>query len=153
MPKLTVEDIIAQFNKPITINEHGCWLWLGATDDFGYARQGGTLIYGYVWRMAGKESPIGTVLRHQCPNHNCINPDHILLGTQSENMLDAVQVGTRLGPKGRLSQEKIDLVNDLLEGGLHTKTEIVALVGVSNQWMTKFQKGEFAYAKPRKPSE
>ena len=146
MPKITLEDIVAEFNRPVTLNEHGCWLWLGSTDKYGYARYGETLVYGYACRMSGMHSPPGTDYMHQCPNKNCINPDHFLVGTHKENMNDTNR--QQMGPKGRLSEEQIARLDSLLKMNVLPKSDIARLFGVSPQWITKFQKGEFKYAKP-----
>jgi len=146
MMKLTVEDVVAEFNRPVLVNEHGCWLWMGATDNYGYARYGGNLlVYGYLCRKVGKISPIGTDYLHQCSNHNCINPDHFLVGTNKENMNDDNRKA--MGPKGRLTDVQINELALMLEEGIYTKTEIAHKFGVSKPWITKFLKGGFKYAK------
>jgi hypothetical protein len=37
---------------------------------------------------------------HTCPNRNCWNPDHIYVGTQSDNVKDAVRDGTYVSTQG-----------------------------------------------------
>lgn len=35
----------------------------------------------------------GLIIRHECDNTRCINPDHLVIGTQADNMRDMIQRG------------------------------------------------------------
>jgi len=37
--------------------------------------------------------PDGLVVRHRCDNPICVNPDHLTVGTQKDNMQDCLQRG------------------------------------------------------------
>lgn len=42
--------------------------------------------------------PLDVVVRHQCDNPPCVNPDHLLVGSQADNMRDAKVRGRSKGP-------------------------------------------------------
>ena len=87
----------------------GCWLWSGA--------QQGATGYGKVFargklRRAHREafaahngvgSTENIVVRHTCDTPLCVNPAHLLSGTQADNVRDKVERGRQRGPKGEAS--------------------------------------------------
>ena len=73
----------------------GCWLWTGATDTFGYGR----LRYGKIFLLTHRLSyrihcgpiPEGMSVLHSCDIPCCVNPDHLRLGTPSDNTSDMMK--------------------------------------------------------------
>lgn len=72
-----------------------CWPWLAATTDFGhgvFARQRGSsgtrVAHRVAWELVNGPIPAGMVLRHRCHNPRCVNPAHLLPGTQGDNARD-----------------------------------------------------------------
>ena len=94
------------------VDENGCWIW-GGNINAGYGR----LCYekkGMLAHRASFEafnSPItdGLFVCHSCDVSVCINPEHLWLGTQKENLNDASN-------KGRL--KKSDNVCKKISDGL-----------------------------------
>lgn len=102
----TDADYLAKLKKRSTITEAGCWelrsyrhksrAWDGGT---GY----GTMCYrGRNWRAnrlgyhLGKGPiPEGHVVRHTCDNQSCCNPDHLVTGTQKDNIADCIARGNQ----------------------------------------------------------
>lgn len=72
----------------------GCWEWTSARDRAGYGRisegTGGSLYAHRVsYEAANGPIPPGMMACHTCDNRGCVNPDHIFLGKQLDNMKDA----------------------------------------------------------------
>jgi len=86
-----------------------CWEWLGALNGDGYGRLflGGNAKHSVgahrvSWQFHKGPIPKGLHVLHRCDNRKCVNPSHLWLGTNSENVADRVSKGrsARLfGPK------------------------------------------------------
>jgi hypothetical protein len=94
-----------------------CWLWTGARVRFGYGTlwwPGGPIqAHRFAWVLAHGELPEGQFIRHRCDVPNCVNVEHLFLGTQQENIADRHAKGRRTSGQrgnaanlGRVSPEQ-----------------------------------------------
>lgn len=84
----------------------GCWLWEGALDAHGYGR---FFVVGHSSKAHRAsfelfKGPIpllentgahGACVLHTCDTRACVNPDHLYIGTQAQNMRDMDLRGRR----------------------------------------------------------
>jgi hypothetical protein len=93
---MTSQEYIAKNSIPEP--NSGCWLWTGSVNNWGYGRgrarglreRGAHRISFRAHR--GPISP-GLLVLHRCDTPSCVNPDHLFLGTTSDNSKDMVAKG------------------------------------------------------------
>lgn len=97
-----------------------CWLWTGAGRGNGYGSfrlSPEDVIDAHVimWRLSndGAEVPAGRLIMHTCDVKLCIRPDHLKLGTYSENMsTDSAAVGRKM------TREQVLAIRSMLDQGI-----------------------------------
>ena len=101
-----------------------CWTWGAGASDAGYGRFkiNGRLESPHRLAYSMLNGPIpddtsyhGKVVMHRCDNPRCVNPNHLKLGSQSDNVQDMVEKGrdSRAAKGARLAPEVIAaVVND-----------------------------------------
>jgi hypothetical protein len=82
----------------------GCWNWqMKLNNGYGRVTHEGRTIgihVASVLVLRGESIPDGCEVCHRCNNRACCNPDHLYVGTRSDNVQDAVAAGTwRNNPK------------------------------------------------------
>lgn len=123
----------------------GCWLWAGACSSgslgYGHFFEKGTTEYAH--RMAYEifHGPIPECMNvlHHCDTPNCWNPDHLYLGTQQDNVDDAI---TRGRARPRLNRQQAEEVHRLnTEEGLDV-SNIAQLMNLSELSVRKILAGK-----------
>lgn len=117
---------IRVFKSRIGILDNGCKIFKGATTKWGHVavriRLNGTHVSTLAHRIAWflEKGPIenGKIVCHRCPNGNanCVNTDHLYIGTDADNNRDCESAGRGNHPKremhGRtlLNEEKVSFI-------------------------------------------
>ena len=126
----------------------GCWLWIGSRLPTGYGRfypngRVGMYAHRVSWEIANNHQiPHGLCVMHSCDTPACVNPEHLRVGTQAENMQDMFERG-RQGyygspgekhPNSKLTNEQVREIREMWRtrrsSGL-TKVEIGRMYGVT----------------------
>lgn len=132
----------------------GCWLWAGCIGAGGY----GTASIGGKNRKAHRASwechrgpiPPGLMVCHKCDTPACVNPDHLFLGTQSDNMADMAAKGRgkcvpQLGsanPRSVLDEDAVWAIRHMLRLEMFSQAEVARSYGVSPMTISRIATGQ-----------
>lgn len=82
----------------------GCLLWTGPRTPDGYGivwhEQTNLLVHREAWKLANGDIPSEMFVCHRCDVRNCINPEHMFLGSPQDNMDDKMMKGRHRTPRG-----------------------------------------------------
>lgn len=75
----------------------GCWLWTGGLISSGYgsfhSARSPQVAHRFSYRTWRGPIPGGLLVLHKCDVRSCVNPEHLFLGTYTDNMVDMVRKG------------------------------------------------------------
>jgi hypothetical protein len=118
-----------------------CWEWQGYVGPNGYGQIGhkrGIMTAHHVsWLIHNGPIPEGMMVLHKCDNRKCVNPDHLYLGTASDNMRDAYTRGRMPDRKGenasahKLTEVQVLEIRALAAQGQMTRRELATKFCIS----------------------
>lgn len=152
------ESVIEKFHTLyVTVPESGCWIWLSANRNcygriyFGGRRYSAHRISYEIHK--GVKVPEDMLACHKCDTRCCVNPDHLFIGTNLENMQDMVRKGRNrhwrpvgrksratgkpLGPKPKLSSEDVRNIRQRWESGDGPQSKIARDYGVAQSLISR----------------
>ena len=131
----------------------GCWVWTGAKSKVKVVNgvEKGSAGYGVLkvngkyysahrrsYEIANGTIPEGMMVLHKCDNRACVNPDHLYLGTQADNMRDMVARERRKGSgtgerngRSKISQVQANEIRAIYAAAKMSQIKIGKLYGVS----------------------
>lgn len=129
----------------------GCWLWTAWTDVQGYGRIrfGGGKRMGahrasYLIHKGALDSNLCVL--HRCDTPSCVNPDHLFLGTNNDNVRDRVKKDRscrRLGIENVSAKLKEAQVLEIKSAPRYiTHTHLAKRFGVSGEHISRIRNGE-----------
>jgi len=141
--KITDSIIIDRFLSRIDQKSSDeCWPWLGGTtpSNRGMMRVDGqqTNVYRISFRIFCGEIEANKVIMHKCDNPNCVNPSHLIKGTQQDNVNDMYaknrqrhtpSIGSNNG-RAVLNEINVKDIKDLLRQG-YSQSEIARMYEVT----------------------
>jgi hypothetical protein len=155
MPKKSTP-LQEQFAKNFTPGSSDeCWLWHGRTGGGGYGNMAEpktrrtVVSHRYSYEFYVGPIPAGLIVRHKCDTPRCVNPMHLELGTQADNIADRVRRGRNGFPikPRKISPEGLKEVVRLAEAGMRQR-DIAAKFGVAQRTINCIINRRNGYGRP-----
>lgn len=140
----------------MTFDEHicpepnsGCWLWTGMYHSYGYGLyRGEDGKQRYAHRLSYERCfgpiPSGLTVCHKCDVPSCVNPDHLWLGSQADNIRDAtIKHRMAQGEKhycAKLTAAQVIEIKRMLFEGVRS-IDIASRFSISQQSICDIKKG------------
>ena len=126
------------WEKVNVTSDKNCWEWQASKMGYGYGQFGISsgkvvLAHRYSWIIHYGEIPNNLFVLHHCDNPSCVNPKHLFLGTQADNVFDMRNKGRHkeppsskgeLNPRAKITKNDVQEILDLFRRGLSTRIEL-----------------------------
>ena len=129
-----------------------CWPWKASTDrhGYGYFRLDGGMrkAHRVAYELTHGPIPDGQVVRHRCDNPGCVNPGHLELGTQADNVRDRDERKRRAPPAGanngraKLTAEQVAEIRARYSTGYIAQADLARAYGVSHATIHAIVRGK-----------
>ncbi len=125
-----------------------CWEWKAGKTSGGYGVFWMDLKQNLAHRVAmafsGENVPDDLCVCHTCDNRSCVNPDHLFVGTQQDNLRDMVEKGRGPDRRGENSATAKLTSNDVLSIRSDSRSHCVIAndYGVAQSTVTRIKNGK-----------
>lgn len=139
------EDLVSLILRRISVNSAGCFEWIqDCVGEYGgfYIRAAGRMhsikAHRLSWLVFRGPIPAGLMILHRCNNKQCVNPSHLYIGTNTDNMRDASRDGLLVATFGerngasKLTADCVSRIRGRIAGGESARS-IAKSLGIAPQ--------------------
>ena len=143
-------EFIARFESKFAKGA-GCWIWEASCAGKGYGQvklpfqRRNDYAHRIAYQIYRGEITNGRYVCHHCDNPKCVNPEHLYLGTQKENLQDMARKDRSLygerNARAKLKEADVRKIRACLEMGM-TQQQIAAAFGISQIQISRIHTGQ-----------
>lgn len=129
----------------------GCWLWAGGMFQHGYGavtfRGRRRLAHRWFYEELRGPIPAGFSLLHRCDTPACVNPAHLLVGTNAQNTADSIAKGRarplrgERHPLAKLTPAQVAEIREMAQSRSLTQKEIGRRYGITQSNVSMIARG------------
>jgi hypothetical protein len=153
LPRRTLEDRF--WSNVSKAGEDDCWLWNAARDRYGYGVFGvdrkAAFAHRVAWKISNGYEPRGLCVLHNCDNPRCVNPRHLSVGSQADNLRDmrnkgrdkpppAISLHGTLNGSAKLSDAEVAEIRS--SAGVIPQRTLAKKYGISPAQVCRIQTGK-----------
>ena len=126
-----------------------CWNWIGYYNKNGYGKikinRKMISTHRFCWKIHFGEISKDLCVLHTCDNPRCVNPNHLFLGTQQDNIKDMILKNRQYHPKGennckaKLTSYQVKQIRLFCNQKKLTQTQIGKMFNVNNPTISKIK--------------
>ncbi len=147
--KFAEKDVERFWSKVKRTNSEECWEWIGTKEKDGYGvfkiKRKTYKSHRISWLISKKESIENKLVCHSCDNRGCVNPGHLWLGTNKENVEDMVRKNRQRQGENhsnvKLSEKNIKEILDLYKSG-YKQVDLCSKFGIGHAQLSRILSGE-----------
>lgn len=146
-----LEDFYRRVDRPR--NPNACWLWKGRSltgDGYGQIMRGRKryMAHRYSFLLHYGYLPEDKNVCHTCDTPLCVNPKHLFLGTQADNMHDRDRKGRGTNFVPKLTNEQVQQIRELRAAGV-PQSAVAQRFGVRQPTISYIDSGRIWKGTPR----
>jgi len=146
------------FSKIVENDISGCHEWSASVNNKGYGqfhvrmedgKKRMVRAHRLAWMIKNGDIPERMLVLHKCDNPKCVNPDHLFIGTNQDNMDDMNKKGRGKPPeikygdthsRAKLTWKDVDCIRHI--GSRLTQRKLAEIFGVDQKTIFPILKGE-----------
>lgn len=147
IPNRSVRSLQDRFEEKFVLpgEDDGCWEWQATKNARGYGMiresRGRLMLCAHrvAFELYVGSIPEGGIVRHKCDNPSCVNPDHLEMGSQSDNMNDWWQRG--VNARRKITKEQAAEIRQRYSVGNVYQVDLAEEFGISQSMVSAIVRG------------